>query len=139
ASSAASTATTKAGDAEASALAAAGSASTASTKASEASGHADRAEQAAEDAEDILQQVLAHGNGWTPVLAMVSDGERRVVQVTDWTGGQGTKPATGYLGATGVVSDIAQAIDVRGAPGAGAVSSVNSIDPDINGNVDLGI
>src|SRR5690606_25893683 len=34
---------------------------------------------------------------------------------------------------------IADARDIRGAPGAGAVSSVNSIDPDSSGNVNLGI
>lgn len=58
-------------------------------------------------------------NGWTPVLAIVTDGTRRVQQVTDWTGGTGTKPATGkYVGASGFVTDIADAVDIRGAQGA---------------------
>lgn len=58
-------------------------------------------------------------NGWTPVLAIVTDGTRRVQQVTDWTGGTGTKPATGqYVGAGGLVSNIADAVDIRGAQGA---------------------
>ncbi len=58
-------------------------------------------------------------NGWSPVLAVVNDGTRRVFQVADWTGGQGTKPTTGqYVGASGLVSDIASAVDVRGATGA---------------------
>lgn len=58
-------------------------------------------------------------NGWSPVLAVVTDGTRRVFQVTDWQGGQGTKPTTGlYVGASGFVSDIASAVDVRGATGA---------------------
>lgn len=57
-------------------------------------------------------------NGWTPVLANVSDGARRVQRVTDWTGGTGTKPASGkYIGATGYVTDIADATDFRGAQG----------------------
>lgn len=58
-------------------------------------------------------------NGWSPVLATVSDGDRRVLQVTDWTGGTGTKPATGlYVGSGGLVSNIAQGVDIRGATGA---------------------
>src|SRR5690606_9877474 len=69
----------------------------------------------------------------------VADGERRVLRIDDWAGGQGTKPATGYLGPLGIVADIEDALDIRGAPGEGAVSSVNSIEPDSNGNVDLGI
>lgn len=58
---------------------------------------------------------------WTPVFAIVADGERRVQRVTDWTGGGGTKPATGaYLGPTGFVATAAEATDVRGAAGDGS-------------------
>ena len=58
-------------------------------------------------------------DGWSPVFAAVSDGERRVLQVTSWTGGGGTPPMSPvYLGATGFVTDIAQAVDIRGAAGA---------------------
>lgn len=58
-------------------------------------------------------------NGWSPVFATVSDGERRVLQVTDWQGGTGTKPATGlYVGSTGLVSSITSAVDIRGPAGA---------------------
>ena len=57
--------------------------------------------------------------GWSPVLAIVSDSERRVQQVTDWVGGEGAKPTTGqYVGAAGLVSAIAQAVDIRGGVGA---------------------
>lgn len=57
--------------------------------------------------------------GWSPVLAIVSDGARRVLQVTDWTGGAGAKPATGsYIGVSGLVATAAEAVDVRGAQGA---------------------
>ncbi len=57
-------------------------------------------------------------NGWTPILAVVTDGERRVHQVTDWTGGTGTKPTTGlYVGTTGLEADIADAVDIRGPEG----------------------
>jgi len=58
-------------------------------------------------------------NGWSPVFAVVSDGERRVLQVADWQGGTGTKPTTGlYVGTTGLVALIANGVDVRGATGA---------------------
>jgi len=57
-------------------------------------------------------------NGWSPILAAVSDGERRVLQVIDWTGGGGSKPALGlYIGPAGLVSDIAAAVGVRGKAG----------------------
>lgn len=53
--------------------------------------------------------------GWSPVLAVASDGARRVLQVSDWTGGEGTKPAAGqYLGVSGLVTDIADGVDIRG-------------------------
>lgn len=64
-------------------------------------------------------------DGWSLVPAIVSDGERRVLQVVDWTGGTGTKPATGsYIGATGLVAAIGDAIDIRGASGTGGGGSV---------------
>ena len=72
--------------------------------------------------QSTLQSVVDAGQGvagWSPELTVESDGARRVLQVTDWTGGGGTKPATGdYVGASGLVSDIANAIDIRGDTGA---------------------
>lgn len=57
-------------------------------------------------------------DGWSPILATAFDGERRVMQVTGWTGGTGSPPATGkYVGVTGLVDDIADAVDVRGRQG----------------------
>lgn len=59
-------------------------------------------------------------NGWTPVLAVVVDGDRRVHRVVDWTGGAGTKPATGsYVGPLGLVAAIGDATNIRGPAGAG--------------------
>jgi hypothetical protein len=72
-------------------------------------------------------QGIQGDKGWSPILALITDGARRVLQVIDWAGGAGTKPATGsYIGATGLVSNIAQAIDIRGP--AGPPVSANSID-----------
>lgn len=57
-------------------------------------------------------------NGWTPVLAVVEDDERRVLQIVDWAGGDEEKPATGlYVGGAGLVADIGDALDIRGALG----------------------
>ena len=59
--------------------------------------------------------------GWSPVLAIISDGNRRVFQVVNWVGGSGSPPATGgYIGASGLVSLIALAIDIRGSEGKSA-------------------
>ena len=58
-------------------------------------------------------------SAWTVELAVVSDGaEREVLQVVDWFGGSGTKPATGsYLGHAGFVSLRSDAVNVRGSTG----------------------
>lgn len=52
-------------------------------------------------------------DGWTPLLAAVEDGERRVFQITDWIGGGGDKPPVGlYLGEHGLVPTPAEATDI---------------------------
>jgi hypothetical protein len=57
--------------------------------------------------------------GWSPVTAAVIDGSRIVFKVTDWTGGQGVKPAANkYLGAAGLVDTAAAAIDVAAVLGS---------------------
>ena len=69
-------------------------------------------------------------DGWAPILAIVTDGARRVQQVVDWAGGTGTKPATGdFVGPTGLVSDIALAVDIRGPEGplSGGLSDLNDV------------
>lgn len=61
-------------------------------------------------------------NGWSPVLAVVSDGSRRVLQIVSWTGGTGSPPSSidQYIGPTGIVSTAAAASDIRGAAGSSA-------------------
>lgn len=79
----------------------------------------------------VLQKGDKGDTGWSPVFAIVNDGTRRVQQVIDWTGGQGTKPATGqYVGATGLVATVASAVDIRGPAGTGNVSSTGTITAD---------
>lgn len=65
--------------------------------------------------------------GWTPVLAVANDNARRVQQVIDWVGGEGTKPGVGdYIGAAGLEEDIADGVDIRGGAGAAATIAVQS-------------
>ena len=66
----------------------------------------------------VIVSATLGGTGWSPVLSLVADGDRRVFQVVNWVGGSGTPPATGgYIGTSGLVSSISSAVDVRGSPG----------------------
>lgn len=68
-------------------------------------------------------------DGWTPVLALVADGSRTVVQVIDWVGGEGTKPTAGlYVGPSGFVVDAADATNVKGADGTNGTNGTNGTD-----------
>jgi hypothetical protein len=65
----------------------------------------------------IIVSATLGNAGWSPVLSLVADGNRRVFQVVNWVGGSGTPPATGgYIGPSGLVSSISSAVDVRGSP-----------------------
>ncbi len=56
--------------------------------------------------------------GWSPLLRAVADGDRLVMELYDWAGGEGDKPTQrGYLGAAGYVPGIADALDFRGPRG----------------------
>ena len=81
-------------------------------------------------ASDWHQFADGGNDGWTPVLAVVADGARYVQQVVDWTGGEGTKPAVDkYVGAAGLVTLIADGVNIRGATGATGADGL----PGING------
>lgn len=57
--------------------------------------------------------------GWSPVFSIVTDGTRRVLRVVGWQGGEGTEPASGqYVGASGLVAVVGDAVDIRGPQGA---------------------
>ncbi|KQS55893.1 hypothetical protein ASG17_07535 [Brevundimonas sp. Leaf363] len=40
-------------------------------------------------------------SGWTPMFRGVQDSARTLIELYDWSGGAGAKPATGYLTASG--------------------------------------
>jgi len=68
-------------------------------------------------------------DGWSPVFASVADGERRVLMVSNWTGGTGELPPIGlFVGSTGLVADVADAVDVRGKEGPQGAQGVPGAD-----------
>ena len=59
--------------------------------------------------------------GWSPRFSVREDGERRVLYLEGYVGGEGSAPALGanrYVGASGYVATATEATDVRGATGA---------------------
>lgn len=97
--------------------------------------------------------------GWTPVLAIDVDGVRRVLKITQWTGGEGEPPAqVGYLKSDGTlavdindavtigyVSEDGPILEINGKTGGtvtltatdvGAVATVNGMPPDEDGDID---
>ena len=68
-------------------------------------------------------------NGWSPILALVADGDREVLKLVGWTGGAGTKPTINtvncYIGINGF-TDAANAVDIKGSQ-----ANLNAISEDI--------
>ena len=57
-------------------------------------------------------------NGWTPQLKTTNRNTDVVLEITDWVGGTGTKPTLlGYIGETGIVTNINNAMNIRGTKG----------------------
>ena len=69
------------------------------------------------------------GDGWTPLISLVNDAGREVIYVYDWTGGDGIapKPGIGYIGRYGIVSNIADGVDITGQVGPIGPAGPNSI------------
>jgi hypothetical protein len=60
-----------------------------------------------------------NGNdGWSPIPALVAGtvAGTKVIEIVDWTGGEGTKPDVGYIGSSGITSVLADAVTVTGEP-----------------------
>jgi hypothetical protein len=59
-------------------------------------------------------------NGWSPEFGVITDADRRVLQLIGWVGGTGIAPTDNigdYVGVAGFTSVIADAIDIRGPEG----------------------
>lgn len=57
-------------------------------------------------------------SGWTPQLKTTARSSDIVLEITDWFGGTGTNPTTlGYIGETGIVTNISNALNIRGTKG----------------------
>lgn len=91
-------------------------------------------------AKELNVQTNYSTNGWTLLLVNVADGANRVVQkVADLVGGTGTKPSgiiNKYLGASGLVSNIADATNIKGADGTGSEITVNGVAA-VDGNITI--
>lgn len=96
------------------------------------------------DAVDIRGSVGATGTqgnagpsgtaGWSPVLAPATDGDRIVMQLTDWVGGTGAEPTDfigQYLTLSGYTSTIGDAIDFRGLQGVQGDPGIDGTDPGV--------
>ena len=75
---------------------------------------------AATQLEDCLAVLdgLSAVSGYSPTFGVATDGDRLVLEVTGWTGGAGTPPATGFIGGSGIVPDVADGVNIRGLAGA---------------------
>lgn len=65
--------------------------------------------------------------GWSPVLQLVSSSGKSLLRVVDYVGGAGSKPTIptdNYIGASGL-TNLAGAIDIRGAAGANGSNGAN--------------
>ena len=81
--------------------------------------------------QDAIGSTIKGDAGWSPLIRSVQDGDRVVLEVYDWTGGQGAKPTQiGFLGSTGFVATAALAVDIRGPQGLQGIQGVKGDDGD---------
>lgn len=68
---------------------------------------------------NLLRDELSGRDGWSPVFSLIPNGDRVLVQISDWQGGTSVnKPESGfYIGMNGLTEDTNLAIDVRGPSG----------------------
>lgn len=82
--------------------------------------------------------------GWSPVFSIEDrNPDESVLKIMDWVGGEGDKPSeVGYIGSDGLVEDILDAINVKGARGAtgnsGASLSAGVIQDIVNDQFTVG-
>lgn len=72
---------------------------------------------------------LTAEDGWSPLIRIVTDSARRIIEIYDWTGGTGTKPATGYISSSGLTSTLSAGADIRGSTGATGAAGTKGWSP----------
>jgi hypothetical protein len=80
-------------------------------------------------------------SGWSPVPTLVADGARQVMHIT-WSGGTGTPPPDGFVGAGELVATAALAVNLKGesvaaGPHQHAVSDVAGLEAAMGAKADL--
>lgn len=83
---------------------------------------------------DRVETVSRGASGWTPQLAIVEASGRRVIQILGWIGGEGSDPATGYVGPSGLVSNPVDALGLGGEDGLSAYAL--AVDGGFSGSVE---
>ena len=79
---------------------------------------------------------VAGATGWSPITALVIDGERIVRRLITWVNGTGNPPNTDaalattpmYFSATGITTILADAVDIRGSVGDAGPRGPTGID-----------
>ena len=68
-------------------------------------------------------------NGWSPAFKVLSRGsDESVLQLFDWFGGTGTKPTiTGYVGESGIVTNITNALSIKGSKGEQGIQGIQGV------------
>jgi len=91
----------------------------------------------------VTSEPLGGSDGWSPVHAIATDGQRRVLKVIDWIPTPATDPATKpdvgmFVGTSGYVELIADGSDLRGPIGISTGDMIKSVyDTNNNGKVDV--
>ena len=71
--------------------------------------------------------------GWTPIIAVIADGDRRILKIVDWLGGDGPKPRFDvYVGSMGLTTVKADAVDIRGHLDPTPVDVSHKLDTDMS-------
>lgn len=69
---------------------------------------------------------LPGDDGWTPQHRLISDNDRRVLEIYNWVGGSGAAPDTGFIGMSGLTQTIAEGVDLAAVRPEAVQTVINS-------------
>lgn len=89
---------------------------------------------------NVIKEYITQRDGWTPVFSIVPFADGSVMQLVDYTGGEGEKPTANigwYLGASGYVENIGDAtvFGVKGEQGEKGEKGEQGLDGDTIVNI----